>query len=286
MKNLFLILFVLTVFSGYSQGNLNEFKYIIVPKKFDVFKKENQYKTSTLVKHLFVQNGYNAVYEDMLPEDLNTNRCLGLMVSINDESSMFSTKTALVLKDCSSQEILTTVIGDSKIKEYEGAYREAITEAFETIRAIDYMYSPKERNNEPVTISFKNDVKNMEKKKEPKNIVDAVVVKQVATPEEQVYKSNEPVDSKIKKGERVSEEIVVEDNNDSNVLYAQEMPNGFQLVDKTPKIRLRLYKTSMPDVYTVKHDKDNGVVYKKNGKWYFEYYAGDTLKKEELNIRF
>ncbi len=286
MKNLFIILFVFTVFNAYSQGNLNEYKYIVVPKKFDDFKKENQYKTSTLVKHLFVKKGYNAVYEDALPEDLNKDRCLGLTVSINDKSSMFTTKTALVLKDCSSQTILTTVTGNSKVKEYEGAYGEAITEAFETIASIDYTYAPKEKHNEPITVSFKNDVKQMEKKKEPKNIVDEVVVKQVATPEEQVYKSNEPVDSKIIKSEQVSKEMVVGDNNESNILYAQEIPNGFQLVDNTPKIRLRLYKTSIPDVYLIKQDKNNGVVYKKNGKWYFEYYVGDTLKTEELNIKF
>ncbi len=286
MKNLFLLLFVLTVFSGYPQVSLNEYKYIVVPKKFDAFKKENQYKTSTLIKHLFVQKGYNTVYEDALPEDLNSNRCLGLLVSINNESSMFTTKSALVLKDCSSQVILTTLTGSSKIKEFEGAYRESIKEAFATIAALDYMYAPKEKNNEPVTISFKNDVKPMEKKKEPKNKVDEVVVKQVATPEEQVYKSKEPVDSKIEKAEQVSKEMVVEDNNDSNILYAQEIPNGFQLVDNAPKIRLKLYKTSMPNVYTVKHDKDNGVVYKKDGKWYFEYYSGNTLKTEELNIKF
>ena len=76
------------------------------------------------------------------------------------------------------------------------------------------------------------------------------------------------------------------DKNDSNILYAQEIPNGFQLVDNTPKIRLKLLRTSIPDVYTVKHDKDNWVVYKKDGKWYMEYYFGETLKTEELNIKF
>jgi hypothetical protein len=286
MKNLFVIVFALTVFCGYSQGNLNEYKYIIVPKKFDAFKNENQYKTSTLVKYLFTQNGFNALYDDALPEDLNSDRCLGLIVSVKDESSMFNTKASLVLKDCSSQEILSTLTGNSKVKEYEGAYREAITEAFGTIRAMDYTYVPKEQNSEPVTISFKNDVKDMEKKREPKNKVDVVVVQQVATPEEQVYKSNEPVASNIEKAEQPSKEMMVEDRNDSNILYAQEIPNGFQLVDNTPKIHLKLLKTSIPDVYIVKHAKDNGVVYKKDGKWYIEYYFGDALKIEELNIKF
>ena len=66
MKNIFVIVFVLTVFSGYSQGNLNDYKYIIVPKKFDAFKKENQYRTSTLVKFLFTQDSYNALVKEAL----------------------------------------------------------------------------------------------------------------------------------------------------------------------------------------------------------------------------
>lgn len=286
MKNLFVIVFVLTVFCGYSQGSLNEYKYIIVPKKFDAFRKENQYKTSTLVKYLFTQKGFNAVYDDALPNDLNSDRCLGLIVSLNNESSMLSTKTSLVLKDCSSKEVLSTLTGKSKEKEFESAYREAISEAFGTIRAMDYTYVPKEQNSEPVTVSFKNDVKNMEKKIEPKNKVDAAVVQQVATPEEQVYKSNEPVASKIEKAEQDTKERMVEVKNDSNILYAQEIPNGFQLVDNTPKIRLKLLRTSIPDVYVVKHAKNNGVVYKKDGKWFLEYYFGDTLKTEVLNIKF
>ena len=286
MKNLFVIVFVLAVFCGYSQGNLNEYKYIIVPKKFDAFKNENQYKTSTLVKYLFTQNGFNAIYDDALPEDLNHDRCLGLIVSVKDESSMFNTKASLVLKDCSSQEVLSTLTGNSKVKKYEGAYREAITEAFGTIRAMDYTYVSKEQNSEPLTVSFKNDVKNMEKKREPKNKVNVVVVQQVATPEEQVYKSNEPVASKIEKVEQPTKEMMVEDRNDSNILYAQEIPDGFQLVDNTPKIRLKLLRTSIPDVYIVQHTKDNGVVYKKEGKWYLEYYFGNALNIEELNIKF
>ena len=286
MKYFFIIVFVLAIFSGYSQGNLNEYKYIIVPKKFEAFKKENQYRTSTLVKSLFIQKGFNAIYEDALPEDLNSNRCLGLIVSVNDESSMFSTKASLVLKDCSSQEVLTTLTGYSKVKEYEGAYREAITEAFGTIGAMDYTYMPKKQISEPLTVSFKNDVKNMEKKREPKNKVDDAVVKQIATPEEQIYKSNEPVASKIEKADQATKKMMVEIKDDSNILYAQEIPNGFQLVDNTPKIRLKLFRTSIPDVFFVKHAKDNGMVYKKDGKWYLEYYFGDTLKIEELNIKF
>ncbi len=290
MKNLFLIVFLLGSLNGFAQVELNNYKYIIVPKKFDNFKKENKYKTSTLIKHLFTQEGFITAYDDALPEELNSNRCLGLLVFLNDESSLFTTKTSLILKDCSSQEVFRTQTGTSKIKDYNGAYSEALTEAFGSIKVLDYKYVPKNGNSEPLTVSFKNDVKNVEKKimKEPKNKVDDVVVIQEATPEKQLYKSNEPVESNIKKAEPIVAKVdsIVANTPMAEVLYAQEIANGFQLVDSTPKIKIKLFKTSLPDYYIAQADNKNGAVYKKEGKWYFEYYSDNNLKTEELNIKF
>ena len=282
MKKLFVFLFVITVSFGFSQEDLNKYKYMIIPKKFDAFKKENQYKTSTLVKYLFSNNGFNAVYDDALPEDLKANRCLGLKVSVDNRSSMFTTKTALVLKDCNSQEVLHTIIGNSKEKEYESAYREALTEAFGTIKALDYKYSPDKKKKKAMA----DNVKGIKEVPQPKNKTDERVVKQVATPENQMYKSAEPVVSKIKKEGSVGKKKEINERNSRNILYAQKITNGYQLVDSTPEICLKIYHTSAPNVFTVIHDEDNGVVFKKEGKWYLEYYLDDVLKTEELNIKF
>lgn len=282
LKKLFVFLLLFSLVKGYSQQTLNTYKYIIVPKKFDAFKKENQYKTSTLIKYLFTKNGFTAVYDDALPEDLERNRCLGLLVSVNDESSMFTTKTDIILKDCASKTILTTIMGSSKEKEYESAYREAFTEAFATIKALGYQYSP----TEIVKVATTENVAPMEATKHPKNKPDQAVMKQEATPEDQLYKNVEPVASEIKKSEPVLKEASAGEQKDGNMLYAQEIPGGFQLVDSSPKIKLKLYRTSIPDVFTVTHEKDNGVVFKKDGKWYLEYVWGGQLKTEELNIKF
>jgi hypothetical protein len=270
------------MFKGYSQENLNTYKYVIVPKKFDAFKKENQYKTSTLVKFLFTKNGFNAVYDDALPEELENNRCLGVLVSVTDESSMFTTKTALELKDCSSKKVVTTIMGSSKEKEYESAYREALTEAFTTIKALGYQYFAPEKGEVAIT----ENVAPMIEKKQPKNKPDQTVVKQEATTENQLYKTAEPVASKIEKVEPEIKVTSVGEQKDGNILYAQKISDGYQLVDSTPKIKLKLYRTSIPDIFTVKHEKDNGVVFKKDGKWFLEYYIGSQLMTEELNIKF
>ncbi|MGB5818010.1 MAG: hypothetical protein WBG90_00900 [Saonia sp.] len=293
MKNIVIVLFLLVSYFGTSQAVLNDYKYIIVPKNFDSFKKENQYQTSSLVKFLFNKKNFNVVYDDAMPEDLVRNRCLGLLVDLVDNSSMFSTKTKIVLKDCTSQEVFATQEGKSKLKEYRPSYAEAIRGAFRSFDGISYNYEPKEdKSDTPITVSFKNDVMKSEEEVQ-ENTAGKEMVEQEATPENQSFKSREPVESNIKKAEANQQKEMVSASDvsisvvkASSVLYAQELPNGYQLVDNTPKIQLTIFKSSIPDMYLAKTDEQDGVVYKKDGKWFFEYYKNENLIVEELNIKF
>ncbi|WP_420604250.1 hypothetical protein [Flagellimonas sp.] len=262
-------------------GQLNDYKYIIVPKKFDAFKKENKHQTSTIIKHLFTQNGFTAVYEDALPEDLANNRCLGLLVNLEDNSSLFSTKTVLVLRDCQSIEVFRSLEGRSKIKEYKAAYREAIKGAFTSFEGMGYTYTPKKETSkevemeQPITVSFKNDVKSLDKKPEEKVMV------QEATTENQTFKSIKPAPSTIKRAENVVKKTV-----NSNLLYAQPIEGGYQLVDSTPKVVLKIVETSVENIFLVDYEGKNGVVFKKEDKWFLEYTENGAKKLEELNIKF
>lgn len=69
-------------------------------------------------------------------------------------------------------------------------------------------------------------------------------------------------------------------------LFAQQIPNGYQLVDKTPKVVLKIYKTSQPDYFTAQSETKNGAVIKKNGEWFLEYYLDDKPVSEKLFIKF
>ena len=71
-----------------------------------------------------------------------------------------------------------------------------------------------------------------------------------------------------------------------NSLFAQPITNGFQLVDTTPKVVLKMFRTSQPDYYTATSADKSGVVFKKNNEWFFEYYQNDQLISEKLNIKF
>jgi hypothetical protein len=69
-------------------------------------------------------------------------------------------------------------------------------------------------------------------------------------------------------------------------LFAQPIANGFQLIDATPKVVLKIFKTSQPDYFLANADGKEGVVLKRNNTWFFEYYQNDKLISERLEIKF
>ncbi len=329
MKNTVAIVFILIGTIGMAQEQLNDYKYIVVPKQFAEFKRENQYQTSTLIKYLFGEKGFEAVYEDALPQELKNNGCLGLRAKLVDGSSMFTTKASVKLENCSGEEVFTTKEGKSKEKDYKDSYGEALRDAFTSFDAMNYKYNGKAENSEPVTVSMKNDVKQLaEERRENHSFGNRpnVLVEQEATRENQRYVDRRPVPLDLKKAEpktqmveqeatreqqsyidrtpRESDKEKGEGENQAatsgveqgkaselstiaaGTLYAQELPNGYQLVDSTPKIRMKIEKTSMPDFYLARVGDTSGTVFKKNGSWFFEYYTGGNLVTEELDIKF
>jgi len=266
---LLLVMFILLGhYMGYAQ--LNGYKYIIVPAKFRDFKNDNQFRTSTLVKYLFVNEGFNAVYSNDLPDDLKDNLCLGVRVELIDESTLFATKTRLSLNDCNGVLVMMSQDGRSKTKEFEQAYREAISESFGSFRGLNYQYEPNDegKTSEPITVSFKNDVKTLED--EVKTEIDNTAVEPVEKIDDEapMVKTNP---ASVSDGE--------------NVLYAQAIEGGYQLVNSTPEIVYILKSTSAPDVFIVNKDGKNGVIYKNDSKWFIEMDEKRS-KPKELNIKF
>lgn len=284
MKQLFAIIFLVTTFICNAQNELNPYKYIIVPKKFDAFKNPNEYLTSTLIKHLFTERGFLTVYSDDLPEELKKDRCLGLEVNLLDNSAMFSTKTTLVLKDCSEREVFKTIQGTSREKDYKAGFAEAIRENFKSLDRINYVYTAPASDAAPITVSFKDDVKQVEKEpvKKPQESKPQVI--QEASIENQSFKSLEPVNASFQKEVLNSPTKTAEKS--ESILYAQKTPNGYQLVDSTPKILYRLYGASLSDLFWAVTEDKQGMVFKKEGQWYFEYFENEQRFSQELQIKF
>lgn len=73
---------------------------------------------------------------------------------------------------------------------------------------------------------------------------------------------------------------------DPNLLYAQPTENGYQLIDKTPKVVMKLLKTSRPDSFIAIKDGVQGSLNAKDNQWYFEYYQNDKLVSEKVSVKF
>ena len=131
--------------STFAQSNLNNYKYVIVPKKFEFLKEANQYRLNELTEFLFNKYGFQALMEgDSYPDDLLKNRCLALKSNLIKDSGLFKTKISVELKDCNDQVVYTSEVGESREKDYEKAYNEAVRNAFKSFETVNYQYVPKE----------------------------------------------------------------------------------------------------------------------------------------------
>lgn len=73
---------------------------------------------------------------------------------------------------------------------------------------------------------------------------------------------------------------------ESVLLYAQPVPGGFQLIDTVPKVVLRIFTTSCPDMYTATDGVQAGIFYKSADKWIFEYLLNGEKMYAKFQVRF
>ena len=254
-KIVFTVSFILISFFGTAQKDINNYKYIIVPKAFDFSKTEDLYQLNSLTKFLFNKYGYEAFFpDDDFPEDLKNNSCLALISSVSKEKGgLLKTQLIITLKDCFGAIVMTSQVGESRLKEFNKAYNEALRGAFETFQNLNYKYVPKEAEVAIV-------------EKTPVILLDNNVA-EVALATELI--KNKQVD--------------VNQSSDA-VYYAQAINNGFQLVNSEPKIVMILWTTAAENVFIVKGK--SAIVYKVDGVWYYSENDGKLGEKQALNIKF
>ena len=66
--------------------------------------------------------------------------------------------------------------------------------------------------------------------------------------------------------------------------YAQEIKNGFQLVNSEPRIVMILLSTAAENVFIVKGK--NAIVFKEDGFWYYSENNGELKERKTMNIKF
>ncbi|QLE00565.1 hypothetical protein HX109_02930 [Galbibacter sp. BG1] len=279
-KRVFLgFLFITTLM--FAQESVNNYKYIVVPKKFDFLKEENQYRVNTFTKYQFEKAGFNAIYDDEKVADLQANPCLGLKANVVDDSGLFTTKMKVTLKNCQGDVVFTSEEGKSKIKDYEGAYQEALESAFVSIKALNYEYDSSEALQAKVpTQPTKQPAPAPLNQNQSTVVVSSGVVEAA---DEVVEEASEVSQAAVNPSPAVAETPNKVESK-GVLLYAQPIANGFQLIDSTPKVVYKITKTTQPNYFIIQGM--NGFVYKKDGQWIAEYYEGDVLKQEALNIKF
>lgn len=244
MKACTFIIFALFTVVGYSQNNINNYKYVIVPERFNFSRDDNQYGLNSTTRLLLEQKGFAALMSnEQLPPALAANRCNALVADVVQKKGLFVTNLTLLLRDCQGNIIFKSKEGKSREKEFPVAYDLALRDAFSSLNDVSYKYDSTMATNQQAA----------------------------ATP---AAPSSAPAPAMA-----VGAEI-------TGTLYAQATPNGYQLIDTTPKKVLILLKTSMQDYYIAEAGASNGIVFKKNGEWIFEYYKDSKLVSQKLDVKF
>lgn len=257
-KQLAIAALLICGFAFAQSANINDYKYVIVPEKFDFLKEANKYNLNQLTKMIFEKQGFQVFYpNDKLPDELALNKCKALYGDLIDDSGMLNTAVTIVIKDCGGKELYRSGRGKSKQKDFQKGYYESLREASASMQeTLNYTYSGKD----PMVAATLQPAQQLAEQKTEKPVVN--------TPPQ-------PAPA-----------VVATPVVNQATLFAQPITNGYQLVDTTPKVVLKMYKTSQSDSYTAIGDGKNGVVFKKGNEWFFEYYKDDTLISEKLDIKF
>lgn len=75
-------------------------------------------------------------------------------------------------------------------------------------------------------------------------------------------------------------------NDEIPVLNAQPITNGFQLLDGSSKVVMKIFKTSNPSTFAAIKGTTQGVLISKDNQWFFEYYQNDVMISEKVNVKF
>jgi hypothetical protein len=251
MHKKLLILFLLTfyTFTGFAQSEVDNYKYVVIPRTYEFLKIPDKHKLNSLTKFLFEKYGFTAYWQDdNFPADLIADPCLGLNADVINESNLFTSKLIVTLTNCSNNIVFTSEMGKSKEKDFKKSYHEALRRAFISVQLLDYHYTGK--SSIPAT-------------KIVESAVRTPVVAPVAVPvvvEEKIVEKNETPESvensiaRSFKGENISFFLIAKDGG-----YTAYVNESKDLNFKKGEMIGTLLKTSLPNVYRINWKNKNGV---------------------------
>lgn len=250
MKKALALLLFLAGTVAFAQS-VNDYKYVIVPAKFDFLKNPNQYNMNALTKSLLEKYGFVVFYDtENLPAEVSDYNCNKLYADVTSNGGFMKTKIQVKLKDCKGNVLFATQEGQSREKEYQISYTMALRDTSKSFDELQYKYNGSGISVERSTIKTTN---------------DGTTIKQEIIP---------------------TKATAVADTSGKETFFAQPVPNGYQLVDSTPKVVMKIYNTSTKDTFIAEKGELRGLLKNDNGNWIFEYYLDGKPMSEILNIKF
>lgn len=243
----YVILLIVLVSAVASAQSVNDYKYVIVPSRFELSKKQNPFGLSMLTKSLMEKYGFVAYLDTEIPGEIRDSNCDKLYADVIERNNISKTRMIIVLKDCSNKVLFASDEGMSREKDWQQGYTEAFRNAAKSFDKLNYHY------NGTVAQVQNNIVK-------PANDKQTIKTETIAAPIRQQF--------------------------GAPLLYAQPILNGYQLVDTTPKLVMTIYITGSKDLYIAEKEALKGMLRKSDGSWIFEYYIDGQLKTEFVNIKF
>lgn len=263
-----------------SQTEVNSYKYIIVPLQYKFLKGENKYRLNTLTKQLFLKSGYEVYYDkQLIPADLFEDRCLAMYADVNEIDRGFRiTNLEIELRDCKGELILKSDIGRSGINNHEKRFTTALRNAYDTFSdRLFYQETAKSTSTEEKVVDNKTS---------DKPLVKSDVTLDVYENSKKVVETKDTNEKEAESTTEITagEQETVEEASDNEILYAQEVDNGYQLVNSESKVVMVLLKTGLDDVFNVKGN--DAIIFKKDGVWMYSENKENGVKLKPLNIKF
>ena len=239
LLNIPIVIFIIFHTSLDAQTDLNQYKYVSVPDRFDFLKTNDQYQMNSLTQFLLTKKGFTVLESiENYPSDLAANSCLLLDVNVEKIKGFLKTKLEVQFINCKKEVVFRSAIGTSKEKDFKTAYHQAIRAAFDSMEALNYnyeasaaidIYAPTE-TSKPVL---------------PKPSVQTPLAPVVVA-------SVDPVDSP-----ELPKTLIV------STAY------GYDITDANGRVLFSIHPTMEEGIFII--DKLPGIAYKRGKRWVREY---------------
>ncbi|MBA6152017.1 hypothetical protein [Gelidibacter maritimus] len=140
MKKIFFLIALIVGLNALNAQDLNGYKYIIVPKTFGINVKA--YQLTSLTTKLFQKEGFITIIKgSKMPTELKKNPCFGLHADVDKVSEDSANKLISTLKNCHGKVVFESGQEGLIKRENKSAYQDALVNAFEPIKRLNYSFS-------------------------------------------------------------------------------------------------------------------------------------------------